>query len=296
MDKQQVKTAEPQEKPATPLQAFNRLLTNEATQKYLTQILYERKSTFVSNLVALVSNNKQLQLCDAQTILFAGLKATALNLPLDQNLGFCYIIPYGNVAQFQMGWKGFYQLAIRSNKYKTINVRDIRQGEIVGEDFISGEYLFQSLPLETRWQAPIIGYLAFFELFPPSGSSFGFRKSLFMTVNEIQSHAQTYSKTYKKGPWQTDFDAMARKTVLKLLLARFGVISVETAEVQNAINSDQAVITNGKLTYTDNTGETIEDPNADVADLDQQVIFDTEEATARASTAADAAKVISQAK
>lgn len=295
--------------PNQQLQAFNNMMTCEATQKYLSQVLSDRKNTLVNNLVALVSSNAQLQKCDRKTILYAGLKSAALNLPLDPNLGYCYIVPYntsgGAVAQFQIGWKGFYQLALRTNKYKTVNVRDVRQGEIVGEDFMSGELQFRSLPIESRMQYPIIGYLAYIELLPPQGQMYGFRKSLFMSMAEIQNHAATFSKSYAyklrhpqaaDSVWNTNFDAMAKKTVLKLLLSKYGPASIETADLQNAIASDQASISGDKLTYTDNKGTTIDDPFAPKQADDPQVLEALEVETAKAETASEAANVMAQAK
>ncbi len=295
--------------PNQQLQAFNSMMTCEATQKYLTQILSDRKNTLVNNLVALVSGNAQLQKCDRKTILYAGLKSAALKLPLDPNLGYCYIIPYkaggGMVAQFQIGWKGFYQLALRSNKYKTVNVRDVRQGEIVGEDFMSGEMQFEPLPIDSRLQAPVIGYLAFIELMPPQGQTHGFRKSLFMSVAEIQNHAATYSKSYAtklRNPgaadsvWNTNFDAMAKKTVLKLLLSKYGPVSIETAELQNGLASDQASIYGDKLTYADNKETTVNDQFAPEQTDDAKVMEAIEAETAKTETAAEAANIMAQAK
>ncbi len=300
---------QPKPSPNQQLQAFNSMMTCEATQKYLTQILSDRKNTLVNNLVALVSGSAQLQKCDRKTILYAGLKSAALNLPLDPNLGYCYIIPYktygGMVAQFQIGWKGFYQLALRSNKYKTVNVRDVRQGEIIGEDFMSGELQFKSLPIESRLQSPVVGYLAYIELLPPQGQTCGFHKSLFMSVTEIQNHAATYSKSYStklRNPeaadsvWNTNFDAMAKKTVLKLLLSKYGPVSIETTDLQNGLASDQASISGDKLTYADNKETTANDQFAPEQTDDAKIMEAIEVETAKTETAAEAANIMAQAK
>lgn len=225
---------------ATGLKVFNSQITNPKTQEYLAQVLGEKKSSFVNNLTALVANNSMLQQCEPMTVMYASLKATALDLPLDPNLGFAYVIPYRNNrsgvtdAQFQIGSKGFIQLAMRSGQFKTINVRDVREGEIIDEDFISGELKFQRLK-DNREQAPIIGYVSFFRL------TNGFEKSLYMTVAEINMHASKYSKTYSSNNsvWKTEFDAMAEKTVLKRLLSKYAPMSIE---MQNAVKLDQGVI------------------------------------------------------
>lgn len=241
------------------LKRFNACIASEQTQQYLQQVLHERKSSFVNNVVALVSNNANLQECAPMSLIYAALKATALNLPLDPNLGFAYIIPYKNnkkgvtEAQFQIGYKGLIQLAIRSGQFLLINVTDIREGELKGEDILTGEMSFSRVP--DRESKPVVGYAAFFRL------TNGFSKTMYMTVGEVKAHAGRYSQTYsskneyirKASKWATDFDAMAKKTVLKLLLSKYAPLSVE---MQNAIQNDQAVIDDqGEAQYLDNPEE-----------------------------------------
>ena len=239
------------------LRVFNQALSNPKTQEYLQSVLGEKKSSFVNNFTALVAGSKQLQACKPMSVMFAAIKATALDLPLDPNLGFAYVIPYKNGregdtdAQFQIGYKGFIQLAMRSGLYKTINVRDVRDGEIIGEDFVSGNLRFKKLS-SGREKAIIVGYVSFFQLVN------GFEKMMFWTVDEIKQHAMTYSKTYgsviqtirEASKWTTDFDAMAKKTALKLLLSKYGILSVE---MKNAITTDQLVVNEqGEEIYEDN--------------------------------------------
>lgn len=238
------------------LKKFNQLIVHPNTQSYLTSVLGERKGEFVNNITALVANNRQLQECEPVTLMYASLKATALRLPLDPNLAQAYVIPYKNnktrtvEAQFQMGWRGFVQLAIRSGQFQTINVTDIREGEIQGYDLISGEMQVRALP--GREKLPVEGYMAYFRL------TNGFTKSLYMTAGEVEQHAKRYSQTYaskneyvrSSSKWTTDFDAMARKTVLKLLLSRFAPLSVE---MQQAVQADQAVMhSDSSFEYVDN--------------------------------------------
>ena len=242
------------------LKSFNQMIVNPNTQQYLQNVLGERRGEFVNNLVALVANNRQLQECEPTTLMFAALKATALRLPLDPNLAQAHVIPYRNnktrtvEAQFQMGWRGFVQLAIRSGQFSTINVTDIREGEMQGYDLITGEMQVKALPY--RENLPIVGYMAFFRL------NNGFTKSLYMTAGEVEQHAKRYSQTYnskteyirKSSKWTTDFDAMARKTVLKLLLSRFAPLSVD---MQQAVQADQAVLHGEhKFEYVDNEQHT----------------------------------------
>ena len=241
------------------LKRFNACIASEQTQSYLQQVLHERKSSFVNNITALVSNSANLQECVPMSLVYAGLKATALDLPLDPNLGFAYVIPFKNnkkgvtEAQFQIGYKGFIQLAIRSGQFLLINVTDIREGELKGEDILTGEMSFSRVP--DRESKPVVGYAAFFKL------TNGFSKTMYMTVGEVKAHAGRYSQTYsskneyirKASKWATDFDAMAKKTVLKLLLSKYAPLSVE---MQNAIQNDQAVIDDqGEAQYLDNPEE-----------------------------------------
>lgn len=239
------------------LKLFNETLSNPRTQSYLESVLATKKNSFVNNISSLVANNATLQACQPLSVIYAGIKATALDLPLDPNLGFAYVIPYANrkagitEAQFQIGYKGFIQLAIRSGKYRTINVTEIKAGELKDFDLLAGEMKFEALP--AREKLPTVGYAAFIRL------TNGFEKTIYMTKEEVEAHAYEYSQTYKadkdKGwassQWSKHFDAMARKTVLKRLLSGFGILSVE---MQQAITADQAVFnsTDGAPSYADN--------------------------------------------
>lgn len=256
------------------LKVFNQAIANPKTQEYLQAVLGEKKSSFINNLTALVAGSKQLQACKPMSVMYAAIKATALDLPLDPNLGFAYVIPYKNNkegdtdAQFQIGYKGFIQLAMRSGQYRTINVRDVREGEIIGEDFVSGDLRFKKLS-SNREKATIIGYVAFFRLVN------GFEKMMFWTVDEVKQHAITYSKTFgstiknirEASKWTTDFDAMAKKTALKLLLSKYGILSVE---MKNALTSDQLVVNErGEDMYEDNPN--IEDAIAEEIPVTQEI-------------------------
>nr|DAE42598.1 MAG TPA: RecT protein [Caudoviricetes sp.] len=249
----------PAKKAQTPLQAFNSFMMNPNTQDYLKSVLKEKSASFMNNMVALVANNRALQPCKPASIMYVGLKATALGLPLDQNLGFAYAIPYKDnkagetVAQFQMGYKGFIQLALRTGQFSTINATDIREGEISSINRLTGEITFTDVP--DRAGRKIVGYAAFFRL------TNGFRKTLYMSVEEITEHAKRYSQTFKSeytrksSKWTTDFDAMATKTVLKLLLSKYAPLSVEMQELREAITADQASFgDNGEIDYIDGVG------------------------------------------
>ena len=231
-------------------------LNQKATADFLTKTLGTRKSEFVSNLLALSDSNKELLQCDNTELMKCALNATALNLPLNKNLGYAYVIAYKDWKtqevhpQFQMGYKGFIQLAIRSGQYRTINTCEVREGEIKRNKFTGHTEFLGENP-----EGKVIGYLAYIEL------QNGFQQSLYMSLEQVKEHVSKYSqsgidKNTKefKGVWKNEFDAMAKKTVLKLLLNRYGVLSVE---MQNAIEKDQAD-DNGQ--YIDNNqGRTVID-------------------------------------
>lgn len=240
------------------LKEFNLTIRSANTQSYLSDVLGEQKNEFVSNLTALVSNDKNLQACAPTTLMFAALTATALKLPLDKNLGFAYVIPFNNKragtceATFMCGYRGYIQLAIRSGQFKTLNVTDVREGEMQERDFLTGDIKFKWDNTAERINKPIVGYVSFFEL------TNGFKQTLFMTTEELKAHATRYSQTYSSkneyvrnsSKWTTDFDSMCRKTLIKLLLSRYAPLSVD---MQTAIKADQSVQRNaGEYSYDDN--------------------------------------------
>lgn len=292
------------------LKQFNRYLMNPDMQSYLQTMLRSHKEQFVNNILAVVGNDPKLQGCTPQSLIYAGVKATALGLPLDPNLGHAYLIPYNNKkrydeiqlvadkpneaprevqvrvecsvkeAQFQIGYKGFIQLAIRTGQFRTINVTEVRAGELGKKNLVTGEITFNEIP--DRESQPVVGYLAYFAL------NNGFSKMLYMTIDEVKNHAKTYSQTYSSNQawvreasrWTTDFDVMARKTVLKLLLNRYAPLSVDiqgVAQLNDAIRVDQAVIDEqGNPDYVDGQQrlempETSEEKDAAVENKKEQM-------------------------
>lgn len=216
------------------------LIRGDKMQAMVQERLGKRAGQFTTSLISLVNANENIASCSPLTVIQAALTAASMDLPINQNLGFAFIVPYKNhgvmEAQFQMGWKGFVQLAQRSGKFKTINTTDVREGEVIERDRMTGELKFDWCSDDAeRKKLPVIGYLAYFELLN------GFSKSLYMTRAEVEAHAGRYSQSYKGGynsPWKSDFDLMAQKTALKLLLSKFAPLSTE---MQEAIASDQSV-------------------------------------------------------
>lgn len=226
--------------------AYKNLINNTLGDK-------EVARTFVAEISTVVSQNKLLASpeADAKTIISAGLLAQSLKMPLAPTLGFCYIVPYkdktGTInAQFQIGYKGLIQLAQRSGQFERLNVLPVHESEYLGMDE-DGEEQFK---FDHKYDdEKVVGYRAFFKL------NNGFKKSLYMTVEQLKKHAKRYSRSFgnNKGTdlWSTDFDIMASKTVLKLLLNRYAPLSIE---MQKAILADQAVIKDdGTYDYVDNT-------------------------------------------
>lgn len=234
------------------LAVFNRTINDPKTQQYLTSVLAERKSEFVTSLISIVANNAQLQACDALTVMYAAMKAASLRLPFDPNLGCAYVIPYQNKkagtveAQFQLGYKGFVQLAQRSGQFAHINADAVYEGELKGRDKKSGEPDLSGEKTSDK----VVGYFAYFKLLN------GFEKTFYMSVEEVNAHAKRFSQTARQGfgLWteKDSFDAMAKKTVLKLLLSKYAPLSVE---MQTAVKFDQAVIRGEEAIYVDNAPE-----------------------------------------
>jgi recombination protein RecT len=197
--------------------------------------------------------------------------AATLDLPINQNLGFAYIIPYGTEATFQLGYKGFIQLAQRTGLYKTINAAEVYEGEIKYRNRITGEIEFD---FEGKTSDKIIGYVSYFKLIN------GFERFLYMTVDDVKKHAKKFSKTYGRNGsiWTTEFDAMALKTVTKLNLSKYGVLSIE---MQKALETDSAVI-NGvedepNVSFVDNPEYTIQPDDVIITPTGETTVTNTED-------------------
>jgi recombination protein RecT len=220
-------------------------LQQDNVKRKFEELLGKRASSFLTSVLQIVSNNSYLKNSSPQSIYNAACVAATLDLPINNNLGFAYIVPYGKDAQFQMGYRGFIQLAQRSGQFKTISATPIYQGQIVAENPLTG-YEFDFTVSKTG--SPI-GYAAYFKLLN------GFEKTLYMTTEELKQHGLRFSQTFKRGQglWKDDFESMALKTVIKLLLSKFAPLSVE---MQQAVITDQGVIDNPdtlEVAYTDNT-------------------------------------------
>ena len=204
----------------------------------------KRAAKFITAITSAVSNNPALQECDAATILSAGLLGEGLNLSPSPQLGQYYLVPFNDnkngrkVAQFQLGYKGYIQLALRSGQYRKLNVIAIKEGELKYFNPLDEEIEVELIEDDDeREAAETIGYYAMFEY------TNGFKKAMYWSKKKMEAHARKYSKGYaaQKGYtfWEKDFDGMAFKTMLRQLISKWGIMSVE---MQMAIDGDMAVI------------------------------------------------------
>lgn len=240
---------------------FSSFMLGETVRRKVNEIVGSKKGDgFVTSIVANVSNNPALADCDHATILSAGMQGAALDLSCSPVLGHFYMVPFKDnknnrtVAQFQIGYKGYIQLAIRSGQYRRINVISLKEGEMVSYNRLTEEIYTKLIDDdEQRERMPSVGYYAMFELMN------GFIKTMYWSAQKMEAHAIRYSKGYqaKKGYtfWEKDFDGMAFKTMLRQLLSKWGVMSVE---MQQAFTADMGVIDqNGNVDYIDNDAEII---------------------------------------
>lgn len=238
-------------------------LTNDAVKNQINSIIGGKNgSRFITSIVSAVNTNPALQECTNQSILSAALLGETLNLSPSPQLGLYYMVPYndkerGKVAQFQLGYKGYIQLAIRSGQYKSLNVLAIKKGELVKYDALNEEIEVNLIEdEEEREKAETIGYYATFTYLN------GFRKAIYWSKKKMESHALRYSKGYaaKKGYtfWEKDFDGMAYKTMLRQLISKWGIMSTDFVK---AYESDMAVINeDGSATYVENEEPVSETP------------------------------------
>lgn len=201
------------------ISTMKRSLEAESVQKQFENALGENKGLFIASLIDLYSSNDKLQECPPNAVIYEALKAAVLKLPINKSLGFAWIVPYKKVPVFQIGYKGYIQLAMRSGQYRTINTDVVYEGEYKGKDKVSGTIDISGEKKSDK----VVGYLAHFELLN------GFQKTLYSTVDQIVAHAKRFSPSYnwKDSAWQTDFDAMAQKTLIRKLIGTWGVMSID---------------------------------------------------------------------
>lgn len=241
--------------------SFEAYMHQDAVKNYVNNMLNNpREATkFIASIISAVNNTPALKECASSTIVSAALLGHSLNLSPSASLGHYFLVPFDDkrkgckVAQFQLGYKGFIQLAIRSGQYKSINVLSVKEGELVAYNPFNDEIVLKPITdYEERKKAKTVGYYAFFELVN------GFRKSIYWSKEQMVEHAKKYSAGYqadlKKGTnytfWSKDFDSMAYKTLLRQLISKWGIMSIE---MEKGYVGDQAVINaDGSSDYVDN--------------------------------------------
>lgn len=208
---------------------IQKLVKDEGFQKEAEKTLGEGTNAFLSSVLSLANSKTDYSNLDPVELYNTCLMAAALRLPFNGNLGQAYIIAYKGKPQLQIGWKGFVQLAQRSGQFRTIGVNAVHENEINGIDPLTGEIIFD---FKLKKEGEIVGYMSYFRLLN------GFEKNYYMTVEELRKHAGKYSETFKRkfGVWVDNFDAMAQKTVIKLLLNKYAPLSID---LQKAIEYDQ---------------------------------------------------------
>lgn len=238
-------------------------LTQDAVKKQINDVIGGKDGQrFISAIISAVNTNPTLQECTNSSILSGALLGESLKLSPSPQLGQYYLVPYndknqGKVAQFQIGYKGYIQLAIRSGQYKKLNVLAIKEGELVKFDPLNEEIIVNLIDDEDKREAaPTIGYYAMFEY------TNGFKKAIYWSKAKMEKHALTYSAGYKakKGYtfWEKDFDAMAYKTMLRQLISKWGIMSIE---MQNAFESDMAVVKeDGTKDFVDTVNLAVTEP------------------------------------
>lgn len=221
-------------------------MTNELTHKQFfnspavkqkfSEVVNGNGQQFVASLLSVVTNNNLLAKATNESIMTAAMKAAVLNLPIEPSLGYAYIVPYKNQAQFQIGYKGLIQLAQRSGQVTRLNAGEVYESQYKGFNPLT-EDLEVDMYATPKENEKVVGYFAFMRL------ANGFEKTVFWTKERVQAHGKKYSQSFssKYSPWQSDFDAMARKTVLKHMLSTYAPLSTELQEAIVADNEDSKI-------------------------------------------------------
>lgn len=248
-----------------PTSELKRMGNSPAVQQRFQEVLGAKAPAFIASVIGAVNNNRALQQADPATVFGSAMIAATLNLSVVPTLGQAALVPYKGSCQFQIMVRGLVQLAQRTGLYKTINTGEVYEDEYDGEDLLTGEITFHRVHGGFRDQGMtdrIIGYFAFIETMT------GFKKTEYWTKEDVINHGKRYSKSFKTGPWQDNFDAMAKKTVLKSVLNHYGPMSVDS-ELAQAISKDQIVVNkDGSESYDDNAMSSFlsEDPEEAEAD------------------------------
>lgn len=205
------------------------LLASPAVMKRFEEVLGKRANQFTASILSLYNNEKMLQKSEPMSVISSAMIAATLDLPIDKNLGYAWIVPYGGKAQFQLGYKGYIQLALRTGQYRNINVIEVYEGELQSFNRLTEEI---ELDFEAKQSDKVIGYTGFFELIN------GFRKTVYWSKEDVEKHKKKFSKS--DFGWKNDWDAMAKKTVIRNMLNKWGILSIDMQKAY--ANDDKEVI------------------------------------------------------
>lgn len=209
---------------------IKQLMKSESVKKRFEDVLGSKAPQFMTSVINLVNSDTNLAKVDQMSVIGSAMVAASLDLPVDKNLGYSWIIPYGNKAQFQLGYKGYIQLALRTGQYKHINVIEVYEGELQQWNRLTEEF---EIDFDKKKSDAVVGYAAYFELVN------GFKKTVYWTKEEVEKHRKRFSKS--DFGWKRDWDAMAKKTVLKNMLSKWGILSVEMQKAFAEDNEDREI-------------------------------------------------------
>lgn len=239
------------------LTKITKYLDSDIVQSRFAQVLGDRNSgPYIASVMTVVKDSKSLQGCSVSSIYTSALRAATLRLSVDPGIGQAYLVPFKGQATLIVGYKGLYDMAVRTGKYRYINVGPIYEGQIVEENQITGFHTITGSIKGTRRDDEIIGWIGAFEMNPEKGMLNGFGKTMYMTCEEIHAHAQQYSKGYgelnkegipvdkygKPTIWYTEKRKMERKTVLRLLIRRWGYLNPNDVQELEVIEGESEPI------------------------------------------------------
>ncbi|AFQ46284.1 recombinase RecT [Desulfosporosinus meridiei] len=241
-----------------PMDKLKAVLNVDSVKEQFKNALNENSGAFLASIIDLYGSDTYLQKCDPQTVIMECLKAATLKLPINKQLGFAYVVPYKSkgvyIPQFQLGYKGYIQLAMRTGQYKFLNAGVLLEGVKIKQNILTGEVEFTGEPTSTKAQ----GYFAYMQL------TNGFTKTVYMTADEVLAHAKRYSKSfsYDSSAWKSNFDEMAIKTAMRKLLSHYGFLSTEMA---TALTSDKDEDAESRA-----ANEIAQEANQEVVDIDAE--------------------------
>lgn len=207
------------------------LMNSEDIKRRFTEVLKDKACQYMSSIINLVNGDTNLMECEPMSVIASCMVAATLDLPIDKNLGYAWVIPYKKKASFQLGYKGYIQLALRTSQYKAINVIDVHEGELKSWNPLSEELI---IDFDSKKSDAIIGYAGYFELLN------GFRKSVYWGKENIEAHRKKFSKS--DFGWNNDYNAMAEKTVIRNMLSKWGILSIEMQKAYSEdINTDKVI-------------------------------------------------------